>query len=380
MLLADMGADVIKIEPPRGEHYRYAQDGAILIAANRNKRGIALDLRKREGQEIVLKMVRKADVFAENFVPGTADRLGLGYDTVSQVNPRIIYCSISGFGQTGPYRQRPSYDVIAQAMSGIMMATGESGRQPVRQAISIIDEAAGLYAASAIALSLFQRGKTGKGQRIDISLLDTAVSAVGYYLTHYSFSGKVPSRMGSGHAAWTPYQVFDTKDKPIFIGVSTDRFWKSFCRALSLDDLGNDPRYSTNNRRLEHRDELVSKIGRVCKQYDSLELESKLVAAGVPCSCLLTVAEVSENHQVQFRQIIEECDYPGVGKVKVVRTPIIVSGELPKTRIRAPQLGEHTSEILQGLGYSAKEIHQLIDGGVAFQHDPQAEVNCDNDS
>lgn len=376
MLLADMGADVIKIEPPGGEHFRHAQGGAILMALNRNKRGIALDLRKKEGQEIVLKMVRKADVFAESFAPGTADRLGVGYDKVSQVKPRIIYCSISGFGQTGPYHQRPSYDVIAQAMSGIMMATGEPGRPPVRQAISIIDKTAGLYAALSIVLSLLEQEKTGKGQRIDISLLDTAISAAGYYLTHHSFSGKVPSRMGSAHVAWTPYQVFDTKDKPIFIGVSTDRFWKNFCQALNLDDLGSDPCYSTNDRRLEHRDELVSKISKVCKRYDSAELESKLVAAGIPCGRLLTIAEVSEDPQVQFRQIIEESYYPGVGKVKVVRTPIIVSGELPKTKMQAPQLGEHTSQVLRELGYSAKEIHQLIDRGVAFQHSSQAKANC----
>lgn len=374
MLLADMGADVIKVESPRGEHYRYAQDGAILMAVNRNKRGIVLDLKKPEGQEIVLKIIRKADVFVESFVPGVIDKLGLGYDKVSQVNPRIIYCSISGFGQTGPYHQRPGYDVVAQAMSGIMMATGEPGRPPVRQAISIIDEVAGLYTAYAIVLSLLDLGKTGKGQRIDISLFDTAISAMNYYLTQYSFTGKVPSRMGSGHVAWTPYQVFDTKDSPVFIGVSTNRFWGSFCYALDLDALGSDPRYSTNDKRLEHRDELVSKVSKVCRQYDSAELESKLVAAGVPCGRLLTVAEVSKDPQVQSRRIIEESDYPGVGKIMTVRTPIMVSGELPKTKMQAPLLGEHTDQILAELGYSEEEICQLIEKGVALQYRAQTEA------
>ncbi len=283
MLLADMGADVIKVEPPGGDPYRLTQDGAWFLATSRNKRSIALDLKEQKGQEVALRMVKKADVLTESFSPGTMDRLGLGYDKVSQVNPRIIYCSISGFGQTGPYCQRPGYDPIAQAMSGIMIATGESGRPPVRQVISAIDEIAGLYAACTVVLSLLDRKKTGKGRRIDISLLDTAVSAASYYLTHYSLTGKVPLRMGSGHAAWTPYQVFNTKDKPIFIGVSTDKFWRNFCHALDLDALGSDPRYATNDKRLEHRQELVSKVSEACKQYGSAELESKLLAAGVPC-------------------------------------------------------------------------------------------------
>jgi formyl-CoA transferase/CoA:oxalate CoA-transferase len=375
LLLADMGADVIKVESPIGDHYRYAQDGAILLAVNRNKRGIVLDLKEPEGQEIILKMVRKADVFVESFVPGTVDKFGLSYDKVSQMNPGIIYCSISGFGQTGPYRQRPGYDPIAQAMSGIMIATGEPNRPPVRQVISIIDEAAGLYCAYTIVLSLMDREKTGKGQRIDISLLDTALSAINYYLTQHSFTGKIPSRMGSGHVTWTPYQVFDTKDSPIFIGISTDRFWRSFCQALDLDALGTDPRYSTNEKRCEHRDELVSKVSKVCKQYDSAELESKLAAVGVPCGRLLTVAEVSKDPHVQFRRIIEESDYPGVGTIKTVRTPIMVSGELPKTRMQAPRLGEHTSHILAELGYSEEEVRQLMDKGVALQYGSQPETS-----
>ena len=180
--------------------------------------------------------------------------------------------------------------------------------------------------------------------------------------------------MGSGHTAFTPYQVFDTKDKLIYIAVSTDKFWRDFCHALNLHDLGSDPRYSTIDKRVEHRDELVSEVSKGCKQYGGAELESKLLAAGVPCGRLLTVAEVPEDPHVQSRQIIEEVEYPGVGRFKMVRTPIMVSGELPKARMQAPSLGEHTSQILAELGYSEEEIRQLIDKGIAFQCGSQTEA------
>ena len=371
MILGDMGAEVIKIERPRGEHYRHAFDGAILLATNRNKRGVALDLRTKEGQEIALKLASKADVLTENFVPGTADKLGLGYDKVSQVNPRIIYCSVSGFGQSGPYSQRPAYDPVAQAMSGIMIATGEPDGKPCRQVTSLIDMTGSLYGVIGILGSLLDREKTGKGQRIDVSLLDTAVSAMNYYITHYSFTGKLPSRLGSGAAAWVPYQAFDTRDSPIWIGVSTDKFWAAFCQALSLDELGADSSYSTDKGRREHRDELVAKVSEICKQYSSAELESRLAVAGVPCGRLLNVGEVSQDPQIQLRQLIEEWDYPGKGKVKTVRTPLMISGELPETRMQTPHLGEHTSQVLGELGYSEEQIQQLIEKGVAVQYKPQ---------
>ena len=372
MLLGDMGADVIKIEPPTGEHYRHAQDGSLLLAMNRNKRGIVLDLRTREGQEIALKLASKSDVFAENFVPGTVEKLGLGYDKVSQLNPRIVYCSVSGYGQSGPYRQRPGYDVVAQAMSGIMIATGEPNGKPVRQVTSLIDQFAAAYAAFAIVVSLLKREKTGKGERIDISLFDSAISAMSHYVTHHSYTGELPQRMGSGHTAWCPYQAFDTKDAPVFIGVSTDKFWGLFCQALNLDDYGSNPHYSTAEKRKEHRAELVRKISEICHQYSAAELESKLVAAGIPCSRLRTIAELDQDPQVQHRGIIEETNYPGIGKIKAVRTPIMFSGELPETRLRPPLLGEHTSQVLTEMGYSEEEVHRLIEKGVAVQYAPHA--------
>ncbi|MCK4263159.1 MAG: CoA transferase [Dehalococcoidia bacterium] len=370
MILGDMGADVIKIEPPQGEHYRYAIDGAILLAMNRNKRGIALDLRTKEGQEIALKLASRADVLVENLIPGTTDKLGLGYDSVSQMNPGIIYCSISGFGQSGPYSQRPAYDPLVQAMSGIMIATGEASGKPVRQLTSLVDMTASLYGVCAILGYLLERQKTGKGQKIDISLFDSAVVAMGYYLTRHSFTGKLPARVGSGHATWAVFGAFETRDRPVWIGASTDKFWLAFCRALGLDELASDARYSTAEGRRKHREELEARVSSVCRQYDSVELESRLVAAGVPCGRLLDVGEVTQDPQIKLRKLIEEWDYPGKGKVKTVRTPIMVSGELPETSRQTPQLGEHTAQVLEELGYSAGEIQQLIEKGIAVQYQP----------
>ena len=340
MLLADMGADVVKIEPPTGEQFRNLLGGAVLMATCRNKRAIALDLRTPEGRDIVLKLVSKADVLVENFVPGVMDRLGLGYDDTSRINPKIIYCSISGFGQSGPLRERGGYDVVAQAMSGLMMALGEPDRPPVRIPAPLIDYGSGMYGAYAITLSLLDREKTGKGQYLDVSLLDTAISTMNYYVAHYSLTGKNPERAGSAvPAQLNPYQVFETKDSFIFVGVSTDRFWRRFCEALNLDDLGNDPRYATREDRNQNRQELLATIEKVLKQYTSDELETKLAEVGVPCARLLEVSEVVEHPQVVSRQLIEDVEHPGSGSVKLVRTPIFSSGHPPPIRSRAALLG-----------------------------------------
>lgn len=370
MILADLGADVIKIEPPNGEHYRHAMDGAILLAMNRNKRDIALDLRTEEGQEIALKLASQADILTENFVPGTIDKLGLSYEKVSKLNPSIIYCSVSGFGQSGPYSRRPAYDPSGQAMGGIMIATGEPEGKPCRQVTSLLDMSSSLYATISILAALIDRGKTGKGRRIDITLLDASVFAMSPHLTYYSFTGKLPARWGSGAEGWVPYGAFDTKDKPIWIGVSIDRFWTAFCQALNLNELLNDQRFVLDKGRREHRDELNAKVSEICQQYTSGELEAKLVEAGVPCATLATIAEVEQNPQVQLRKLIEDWDYPGKGKVKFVKTPIMIDGQFPETKMMAPQLGEHTTAILAEIGCNKEEIQTLLDKGIAVQYKP----------
>lgn len=371
MILADLGADVIKVEPVRGEHYRNALQGAILLSMNRNKRDLALDLKTEKGREIALKLASRADVFTENFVPGTIDRLGLSYETVRKVNPGIIYCSVSGFGQSGPYSHRPSYDPSAQAMAGIMIATGEPEGKPCRQVTSLIDMSSSLFASIAVLAALMDRKETGKGRHIDVSLLDSAVFAMSPLLTYHSFTGILPKRFGSGTEGWVPYGAFDTKDSPIWLGVTIDRFWTAFCKTLDLDELANDPRYASDKGRRDHRDELNDKVNEICKRYSSVELEEKLLAAGVPCARLATVAEVEENPQVRLRELVEKWEYPGKGEVKFVKTPMMIDGKFPETKRKAPLLGEHTTSILGELGFSREEIQELLDQKIAFQYPSQ---------
>lgn len=370
MVLADLGADVIKIEPPKGEHFRYLKKGAFLLSMNRNKRGIALDLHTEKGKEIALELASKADVLTENFVPGTIDKLGLGYDIVSRINPKIIYCSVSGYGQKGPYSQRTAYDSSAQAMAGIMIATGEQEGKPCRQVTSLIDMTAGLYSALAIMGALIDRAWTGKGHRIDISLLDAGVFAMNYHLTFHSLTGVVPQRRGSGWDEWVPYGAFDTKDNPVWIGISTEKFWTTFCETLNTEGLITDQRYATNEARKRNRDSLNAKVSAVCMQYKSTELEEKLAAVGVPCARLANVSEVEHNPQVKLRKLIEEWNYPEEGNVKIVKSPMMIEGHFPETRGMAPRLGEHTTEIMAELGYGKEKIQTLLDSGIAVQIRP----------
>ena len=367
MLLADMGADVIKIEPLSGDFWRRTVSGSAFLNFNRNKRGIAINLKAPQGHEAVMKIVEKSDVLIENFTPGTMDKLNLSYEKVAQVNPKIIYCSISGFGQDGPYRDRPGYDPVAQAMSGIMINTGEPDRPPSRVLPTMVDYLAGNHTAYAIVLALMDREKTGKGKRFDIALLDVAIMQMGQFVTLYTMTGELPVRMGSGYLAAAPYQAFETKDGYIYITVTTDEMWKNLCQALKLDHLFRNPRYSTLDGRRQNRPELAVEVTHVTKLYRSRELESILVTGNVPCGRLMNIDEIIQDPHVQFRQIMEEIEVPEKGKVKIIKTPIYVSGKAPKIRRRPPLLGEHTREILKELGYSQEEIQELLEKGIARQ-------------
>jgi crotonobetainyl-CoA:carnitine CoA-transferase CaiB-like acyl-CoA transferase len=359
MLLADMGADVIKVEPLSGGFMREAMDGAFYVTANRNKRAIALDLKSNEGKAIALKLVREADVVVENFVPGVMDKLGLGYKAVRQLNSRIVYCSISGYGQEGPYSRRPGLDPIAQAVSGIMLILGEPDRPPARIPLSMIDYGAGLHAAYGILVALLNRDRTGEGQYLDVSLLDVGLAQMSIFIAHYTITGEVPKRMGSAHRAYAPYQAFEAKDGWVMICIANDEAWNNLCKALNLGNLFDDPRFRTVEQRLKHRDQVVNAVGEAVRRYEARELEAVLNDVGVPCGKLRTVKEVIEDEHIRRRKILEDAEYPQIGKFKAVKTPIFFDGEGSPIRIMPPRIGEHTASVLTELGYSLDDIHRL---------------------
>jgi crotonobetainyl-CoA:carnitine CoA-transferase CaiB-like acyl-CoA transferase len=369
-MLADMGAEVVKIEPFAGDQFRQPMEGANFFNFNRNKRGIALNLKTKEGKEIVLKLAKEADVLVENFVPGAMDRLGLGYEALSQLNPRIVYCSISGFGQSGPFRDRPAYEPVLQAMSGIMDSTGEPDRPPVRIRPAMVDYCTGANSAFAIAAALFGREKTGRGQRIDVALLDVAIFSMSPYVTQFIRRGELPERAGSAQPSGGAIQNFETHDGLIYIVAGTDHMWKNLCNALNLPEVGNDPQYATRQQRAERRVKISEIINNETRKYTSQELETKLLAADVACGTVRNVGEIVQESHVQARGILEEADYPTIGKIVAVKTPLFFSGKSPLFRRRAPMLGENTKEVLKELGYSDQESQDLIKKGVALQYEP----------
>jgi len=366
MLLADMGAEVIKIEHPHGDHFRAAISGGYNAAVNRNKRGICLDLKKDAAKEVVRRLIKRGDVVMESFTPGTIDRLGLGYDVAKEINPKIIFCSISGFGQTGPYRNLPGYDVIAQAMSGIMMCTGQPDGPPARIGPSIIDMGAGMYIVIGILQALMERERTGQGQRIEVSLLDTALSWMAPFIARYSITGELPGRIGSALAAFSPYQVYKAKDKYVFIGASTELSWVALCEVLNLEHLIDNPRFSSMENRIDNRSELNDLIEKALTEFTVDEILTKLRKARVPCSPVMTLAESLEDPHIKQRGLLAELNHPEYGPIIQTRTPIVRSGNMPEIRSGAPLLGQHTLEVLTMLEYSDSETEDLISSGAAI--------------
>jgi crotonobetainyl-CoA:carnitine CoA-transferase CaiB-like acyl-CoA transferase len=369
-MLADMGAEVIKVEPFAGDQFRELRDGADFCNFNRNKRAIALDLKTEDGKEVVFKLAQKADVFVENFLPGSAEKLGVGYEALSRLNPKIIYCSISGYGQSGPFRDRPAYDPALQPMSGIMDCIGEPDRPPARIKPPMIDFGGGVIAAFAIAAALFGREKTGRGQRIDVALLDVAIYAMCPYVTQYIRNGEIPQRAGSALPGSSAVQNFETRDGLVYIVAAADRMWQNLCKALGIEEVRNDPRYATRSQRDELWLEIAEIITRETRKYTSRDLEEKLLAGGVACAKTRNIGEIIQEPHVRGRGILEEVDHPDKGKMVTVKTPILFSGKAAPFRRHAPLLGEHTKEVLKELGYSDQKIQDLIKKGAVLQYEP----------
>jgi crotonobetainyl-CoA:carnitine CoA-transferase CaiB-like acyl-CoA transferase len=364
MLLADFGAQVIKVEHPHGDHFRPLLGGAYHAAVNRNKRDISLDLKRPQAVAVVKQLMAQSDVVIESFTPGTMDRLGLGYDAAREANPAIIYCSISGFGQTGPYRKLPGYDVVAQAMCGIMMCTGNADSPPVRVGASWIDMGAGMYTAMAVLAALLERQESGQGRHVDVSLMDTALSWMSPLIARHAMTGELPGRAGSALAAFSPYQVFQAKDGHLFIGASSERSWQSLCGLLDLEDLLKDPRFHGNQERVRNREELTGLIEEVLAGFGRDEMVEKLRQMGIPCGPVLDVGQILEDPHIKERGVLHQWQHPQLGPMIQVKTPIAVDGQMPEIKTPAPTVGQDSRQILAELEYPEPEIEEMISSGV----------------
>jgi crotonobetainyl-CoA:carnitine CoA-transferase CaiB-like acyl-CoA transferase len=365
-LLADLGADVIKVEDtgPGDESRTWPphKDGeaAAYLLFNRNKRGIALDLKTPEAVEVVKRLVKDADVVVENFRTGTMESFGLGYDVLSQLNPRLIYCSVSAFGRTGPRKDSPGYEALMQAFSGIMSITGEPGGQPVRAGVSFLDLTTGILCALGISNAIIQRHRTGLGQRVDGSLLETAVSLLAFHAEGYLLTGAMPRALGSGHPSLSPYRNFKCHDGQwIFIAAANDRFWQKLARALGLSDLAADPRFEKNQGRVANRAELEGILEKTIGALDREALLERLEEADVPATPVNTVDQVMNDPQTAERGIVQRVRHPRLGEIPVVGTPLRFSRMSPGVRRAAPLRGEHTDTILADLGYTPEQIEGL---------------------
>ena len=366
MVLADLGAEIIKVEQPIvGDDARafgpYMEgESGYFMSINRNKESMTVNLKSPEGKEIIKAMVKEVDVVVENFRPGTMKKLGLDYDVLKEINPRIIYAASTGYGQSGPYSQRPAYDAVVQAMGGIMSITGQPGGEPTRVGSSIGDITAGIFTAIGILAALHERENSGLGQMVDVAMLDCQVAILENAITRYLFTGDVPHPIGNRHPSIVPFESFATKSEPIIVAVGNDKLWVTFCDLLGLNELVDDPRFSSNPLRSENYNELRPKIAEKMLIKTAEEWQAIFDENGIPSGPINTVDKVLENPQVIARHMIEEVDHPVAGKTRIPGIPIKLSrtpGEITKA---APLLGADTETLLgKYLGYDAEKIAEL---------------------
>lgn len=366
MILGDLGADVMKVEAPGGSDETRGwgppfQNGvsAYYLCANRNKRSITVNLKTEEGREIIRTLAKDADVVINNFKTGSMENWDLDYDSLKAINPRLVYCSITGFGETGPYRHLPGYDYIIQGMSGLMSITGNDESGPMKIGVAMVDILTGLYSAISIEAALLERERSGQGQKIDMSLMDTAVSSLANVASNYLISGAIPRRLGNDHPNIVPYSTFRAMDGELIIAVGNNRQFATLCEVMGISEIAADERFHTNEARVNHKLELTGILENRLQIKPANEWMELFSQHNIPCGPIATMDQVFNHPQVLAREMVVEVDHPEAGSVKLVGSPIKLSRTETKIERHPPIAGEHTVEILQQAGYSHVEIEQL---------------------
>lgn len=371
MLLADMGARVIKVEPPAGDSTRLmagsqGSDSAAFNAVNRGKLGMVLDLTKDKGREVFTQLARGADILIENYRPGVMAKLGLDYARLSAENRRLIYASISGHGQTGPWASKGGFDLIAQGLSGLMSVTGSPGGEPVKCGVPLTDLGAGLFATIGILGALHHRTHSGRGQQVDTALVDAGLALSVWEVTDYVTTGQIPEPIGSAHRLTAPYQAFKCADGHLTVGAANDRNFVKLTAALGRPEWADDPRFVSNHLRVQHRAELAAMIEEVTSTGSQVAWLERLDAAGIPCGPILNYEAALATPQAVAREMTTEVDHPILGRLRTMGTPIKMSETPLNPHRRAPMLGEHTDDVLAAAGYSNDEIEQLRYAGAVM--------------
>lgn len=372
MILADMGAEVIKVEPPgRGEMTRKmgfaaqkGDDSAAFLAINRNKKSVTIDMKSEEGQRLYHELAKTADVIVENFRPGVTERLGMDFATIHAINPRLVYGSISGFGQTGPHSSRAGFDLIAQGMAGVMSVTGEAGGEPVKSGVPLSDLAAGMYCVIGILNALYVRERTGEGQHVDTSLFEAALSFGVWETAELWTTGRVPEPFGSAHRLSAPYQALRTKDGYVTVGANNPRLWERLCEAIGRTELQEDPRFVDNDARMTNRLVLQDELERTLTQETTATWVQRFEDAGFPAGPIYDYQQVFEDPHTIERGMLQEYEHPVAGTVKVLGIPVKLSATPGSIRLPAPLLGEHSAEVFAQLGLSEERLDALREGGV----------------